>query len=37
MLFHGNNGYTNEPHCYVIRALPVGLKYWVVVSLLPKY
>jgi hypothetical protein len=24
---HGNNGYTNAPHCYVIRKLPVLLTY----------
>lgn len=23
MLFHGNNGYTDAPHCYIIRTLPV--------------
>jgi hypothetical protein len=23
LLFHGNNGYTNAPQCYVIRTLPV--------------
>jgi hypothetical protein len=23
LLSHGNNGYANEPQCYVIRSLPV--------------
>ena len=26
LLFHSNNGYTNAPHCYVIRTLPVLFK-----------
>ena len=26
LLFHGNNGFVNAPHCYVIRALPVLLR-----------
>ena len=25
LIFHGNNGYANAPHCYVIRTLPVFL------------
>jgi hypothetical protein len=25
MLFHGKNGYTNVPHCYVIHTVPVLL------------
>ena len=27
MIFHCSNGCTNEPHCYVIRAMPVVLKF----------
>jgi len=23
LLFHGNNGYANEPECYMISTLPV--------------
>jgi hypothetical protein len=27
LLFHYNNGYTNAPHCYVIRKLPAFQQY----------
>jgi len=31
LLFGGNNGYANAPHCYVIRALPVLLRKYNIV------
>ena len=36
MLFHGNNGFVNAPHCYVVRTLPVLLFTLCVLYLMPK-
>ena len=27
LLFHGNNSFINEPHCYILRTLPLLLNY----------
>jgi hypothetical protein len=27
LLFHGNSGFINEPHCYILRTLPLLLNY----------